>query len=98
MAVLQLSPAAQQDLVDIGVHIVFQTGSRGIARRFLEKIVTACELLATNPEMGERRPEFATGKYRSFSVGVYVIYFMPVLDGLWIARILHGARDHGALL
>jgi len=48
--------------------------------------------------MGERRPEFATGQYRSFSVGNYVIYFRPIEDGILVARVQHGARDHRGLL
>jgi len=32
------------------------------------------------------------------SVGNYVIYFCSAPDGLWVARVLHGARDHGPLL
>jgi plasmid stabilization system protein ParE len=48
--------------------------------------------------MGELRSEFSTGAYRSFSVGNYVIYFKPAVDGVRIARVLHGSRDHGELL
>ena len=51
-----------------------------------------------HPEMGELRAEFATGCYRSFSVGNYVIYYAPAPDGILIARVLHGARDHNSLL
>jgi toxin ParE1/3/4 len=56
------------------------------------------ELLAANPEMGELRTEFASGTYRSFSVGNYVIYFKAAMDGVHVARVLHGSRDHGDLL
>ena len=55
-------------------------------------------MLVAQPEMGELRSEFATGRYRSFSVGNYVIYYSPVPDGIRVARVLHGARDHRALL
>jgi toxin ParE1/3/4 len=95
---LELSPDAEQDLVDAGADISMRSGSRETARRFLKRIMAACDLLATNPEMGEIRLEFAGGCYRSFSVGNYVIYFQPVVNGVRIARILYGARDHGELL
>ena len=49
------------------------------ADSFLDLIVQTCQMLATQPEMGELREEFATGRYRSFSVGNYVIYFCPTL-------------------
>jgi toxin ParE1/3/4 len=65
---------------------------------FLDLIYQTCEMLASNPEMGEVRREFITGLYRRFTVGNYVIYFRPIDNGIRVARILHGARDHEALL
>jgi toxin ParE1/3/4 len=95
---LEISPAAQGDLIEIGLYIAQQSGSSQRADSFLDSIVETCEMLARQPEMGEYRTEFATGKYRSFSVGNYVIYFCPSANGIRIARILHGARDHHSLL
>lgn len=98
MARIELSSEAKRDLKEIGRYIAQQSGSRRRARSFLELIRQTCELLAMQPEMGELRVEFATGQYRSFSVGNYVIYFRSASDGIVIARVLHGARDHSALL
>ena len=95
---LELSPDARRDLILIGVDIARRSGSRETARRFLNRVMAVCDLLAGNPEMGEPRSEFSTGTYRSFSVGNYVIYFKPAVDGVRIARVLHGSRDHGELL
>jgi plasmid stabilization system protein ParE len=60
--------------------------------------MAVCDLLAANPEMGELWTEFSTGTYRSFSVGNYIVYFKPAVNGVHIARILHAARDHGEFL
>ncbi len=98
MARLELSPDAQRDLVGIGADTATRSGSRESAGRFLKRIMAVCDLLASNPEMGELRTEFSTGLYRSFSVGNYVIYFKPAVSGVHIARVLHGARDPGELL
>lgn len=49
-------------------------------------------LLASQPEMGERRPELATD-IRSFVAGAYVVYYRPRPDGIELARVLHSARD-----
>jgi len=95
---LELSPLAKEDLVEIGVWIARRSGSRETARRFLQKVMAVCDRLARNPNMGQLRPEFASGQCRSFSIGNYVIYFRPVAEGVRVARILHGSRDHGALL
>ncbi len=98
MVRLKLSPDARRDLVSIGVDIARRSGSRETARRFLNRVMAVCDLLAANPEMGELRTEFSTGTYRSFSVGNYVIYFQAAVNGVHIARVLHGSRDHGDLL
>jgi len=95
---LEISPRAEEDLIEIGTYIATSSGSRETAERFLRKVVAMCERLARNPAMGQLRTEFATGQYRSFSIGRYVVYFQPVVDGIRVARILHGARDHEALL
>ena len=93
-----ISSEAKRDLVEIGLYIARQSGSQERADHFLDSIYQTCQILATQPEMGQLRTEFATGLYRSFSVGNYVIYFRPTSDGIQVARILHGARDHDALL
>jgi toxin ParE1/3/4 len=95
---LEISPAANRDLIEIGVYIAQHSGSRERADLFLDSVLDTCERLASHPEMGELRPEFATGQYRSFSVGNYVIYFRSMPNGIRIARVLHGARDHRRLL
>jgi toxin ParE1/3/4 len=97
MSRLELSPSAEQDLIDIGADIAARSGSRETAKRFLRRVIAVCDLLAENPEMGELRTEFPSA-YRSFSVGNHVIYFKPAVDGVRIARVLHGARDHTELL
>jgi toxin ParE1/3/4 len=98
MARLEISPLANHDLIEIGTYIAEHSGSLQRAETFLTSLYKTCELLATQPEMGELRTEFKTGRYRSFSVGNYVIYFCPVPEGIRVARVLHGARDHQSLL
>jgi toxin ParE1/3/4 len=98
MARAELSYDAERDLVEIGLWIVRESGSWETTSRFVDRITDTCRLLATQPESGELRTEFRTGLYRSFTVGNYVIYFRPSEDGIWVAPILHGARDHEAIL
>ncbi len=90
------SPLASRDLEEIWYYIA--KDNLAAADALLDRIEEKCRLLAAQPEMGELRPEFATGRYRSFGVGSYVIYYRPVSGGIWIARVLHGARNHGRLL
>lgn len=62
------------------------------ADRVIDAIHEKSELLATAPELGRSREELAP-RLRSFPVGPYVIFYRPVLDGIEVARVLHGARD-----
>jgi len=42
--------------------------------------------------MGRNRDELYPG-LKSFPVGKYIIFYLPISDGLEIVRILHGMRD-----
>ena len=95
---LQLSRDARQDLLDIAAYIARESGSDRRGDVFLDAVFTTCETLATHPEMGQLRTEFATGQYQSLSVGSYVIFFRPTNDGIEVARVLHGSRDHYSVL
>lgn len=44
------------------------------------------------PSIGRLHDELAEN-LRSFPVGRYVIFYLPLLDGIEIVRVLHSARD-----
>ena len=46
--------------------------------------------------MGRARDELAPD-VRSFPFGRYVIFYMPLDDGIDVVRVLHGARDVDAV-
>jgi toxin ParE1/3/4 len=56
----------------------------------------ALETLANYPEMGERRSDLGEN-LRAFVVRPYVIFFHPAVDGIHVARVIHGARDYPAM-
>jgi toxin ParE1/3/4 len=91
MATLTFSPLAESDLNDILDFIARDKPEAAI--RWVDKIRETCAFLAENPEIGERRPEFKTGQFRSSLVGRYVIFYRPILDGVEIARVVVGSRD-----
>jgi toxin ParE1/3/4 len=91
-----LSSLAWQDFRDIGFYIARDNPSA--ADRLLALIDDKCRMLAANPELGERVPDLVQGQYRRFTVGSYVIYYLPTAEGITVARVLHGARDHTQLL
>jgi len=63
------------------------------ARRWLAKIKEKCRLLAKTPELGERRPEFLSGKCRCSLVGSYVIFYRSIDNGIQVVRVIRGDRD-----
>lgn len=84
------SPQAEQDLLEIAIHIAQDNPEA--ADRFLERIDQICALIATSPKIGRLREEFAP-TLRSFPVDHYVVFYVPTKRGIGVARILHGARD-----
>jgi toxin ParE1/3/4 len=91
MARLIFSPLAEGDLNDILDYISRDKPKAAI--RWVQKIRDTFTLLAKNPEIGERRPEFRTGEFRSSIVGRYVIYYRATENGIEIARVVRGERD-----
>jgi len=87
---LQKTPAAEQDLINIGQYI--ESDKPDAARRLLKKFQDKFELLAEFPGMGQRRDDLAPG-LRSLPLGNYLIFYFPLQDGVTIVRVIHGARD-----
>ncbi len=96
MAQIVRSTLALRDLDDIWYHIA--RDNLGAADAIVDQIERTCQMLAEQPNVGQLRTEFSPGRYRSFTVGRYVVYYCPITDGIMVARVLHGARDHGPLL
>jgi toxin ParE1/3/4 len=68
----------------------------GAALRHVERLEAECWMLAANSGIGTLREDLLPG-LRCWSVGNYVIYFRPKGDGIDVVRVVHGARDEGAL-
>ena len=57
---------------------------------------THSRVLATQPMMGRARDELAP-RVRSVPFGRYVVFYVPLDDGIDVVRVLHGARDIDAM-
>ncbi len=90
MATLIIAPTARQDLSDIFDYIARDKPIA--AANWVETIEQKCKLIATTPELGEKRPEYG-GDIRSSVVGRYVIFFRPHRDGIEVVRVIRGDRD-----
>lgn len=94
MARVVQSPAAKRDLKEIFSYIARQSGKER-ARAVLRNIAHKLELHATMPDAAQVRDELGPG-LRSFPVYSYVVFYIPMPDGIDVKRVLHGSRDLGA--
>ena len=58
----------------------------------LNRIEDTFDMLAQTPLVGRARNELAS-KLRSFPVGSYVIFYIPVSDGVEVIRVMSGRQD-----
>lgn len=86
------TPLARRDLKDIGRYIARESCSRALALRFLDAIDARCKVYASQPELGEACPDLGPC-VRRFSVGNFVVFYVPLADGIEVLRVIHGSRD-----
>ena len=91
MATVKYSELASTDLYEHVEYIAKDKPSA--ACRWLDSIESTCELLASNPELGEPRQSRGHGACRSFVVGNYVIFFRGAETGIEVVRVLRCGRD-----
>ena len=94
MPALIFSPSARQDLIEIFDYIAADDPIA--AGEWIDKIEEKCELIATTPKLGERRPEFGT-EVRSSLTGRYVIFYRQIQAGIEVLRVIAGDRDTQSL-
>lgn len=94
MSLVLKLPQAQEDLLDIWLHIAADSPFH--ADRFLDLLDEKMRLLADTPGIGRSRAELSPG-LRGLPAGNYVIFYRQVSTGIEIVRVLHGSRDIEAL-
>ena len=85
-----LAPEAREDLKDIYRHIAVDNPAA--AERLWHSFLDSIRLLARQPLMGQACPNLRAD-LPGFTVGNYVIFYIPTNHGIQIERVLHGARD-----
>ena len=85
-------PEAVEDLHSIWQHLAEQSLSEDIADRLIDTIDDTCKSYAAQPLMGQARAELAED-VRCFPVGNYVVFYLPLPDGIEVIQVIHGARD-----
>jgi toxin ParE1/3/4 len=88
----RLDDDARIDLISI--HKFIARDNPMAADYLIQDLKQKFRLLASQPLMGQQRPDLAAN-VRSFSVGSYVVVYRPVRNGIQVARVIHAARDIG---
>jgi toxin ParE1/3/4 len=95
MSLPRLTEQAKADLDEIWLQIALDDVL--VADRFIDRVLSRCQLLADRPKMGRERPELRAG-LRSFTIGSYLIIYRLRAGGIEVVRVLHGARDLAKLV
>ena len=90
MKEVYITELAESDLSKIWLYIA--RDNPDAADQFIDKLRGQCARLASDPQRGRLRPEFAID-LRSYRIGNYYIFYFPTDAGIEVARVLHGARD-----
>ncbi len=94
MSRLVFSPAARSDLVEIGDYIA--RDSKANARKFVARLREQCKRIGKLPSAYPLRDKEAGIRFAP--IGRYLIFFRREGDMVRIERVLHGARNLGAML
>ena len=83
-------PRADHDLDSIWNFIA--ADDTQAADRQINRIGEVFQMLVENPLAGRERPELHKD-LRSFPVGSYVVFYVPLSDGIEVARVMNGRQD-----
>ena len=87
------SPAAQRDLIEIGDYIAVDSPRRALS--FVAELRVACRSLASDSLRYPYHPDL--DDVRRMPIGAYLVLYRVVADTVQIVRVVHSARDFGAL-
>ncbi len=95
---LRFRPKAFADLEDIARAVRRASGSREVARRYVERILTRCRHVATLPLAGRPRDDLAPGlRIVPFERRLVIVYRVLPPETVEITNVFQSARDYAAL-
>ena len=94
MAKVQISPLAQQDLLNIRQYIETELANPAAARRTVERMLKAIRQLEQFPLSGAPlQYNGADTGYRYVTSGNYVAFYIGTHTTAQVVRVLYGRRD-----
>lgn len=83
-------PLALQDLDDIWDYIAQDNPQA--ADYFIDTVEEKCRILAEFTKLGTACDRLFPD-LRVFVIGKYLLFYLPLDDGIEVVRVLHGSRD-----
>jgi toxin ParE1/3/4 len=90
MANAKLSAFAASDIKEIFEYVAEDNPKA--AEKLVKELLQKIRLLAENPQIGKSRDEIIIDLH-SFPIKNYIIFYVPIEDGIEIYRVLHGSRN-----
>jgi toxin ParE1/3/4 len=88
-------PAAEDDLVEIGLYIAQDSPAN--AERFIDALERECLKLANSSFDLGHRCEGLHPELRRFNFKNYALIYRPVSDGIELVGVFHGSRELEAM-
>ncbi|MRR51492.1 MAG: type II toxin-antitoxin system RelE/ParE family toxin [Rhodocyclaceae bacterium] len=95
MAALRYTDSAENDLLEAWLFIAEDNPQA--ADQVVDTIDREARHLLDHPRMGRERPELAPGLRSWPTTTPYILFYLVDEAGVVVARILHHARDVGAI-
>lgn len=96
-SLFKLTAVAEDDLDEILDYVLRRSGPRR-ADHVVERLLEACRLLGSSPNIGHRRVDLTSANVRFWPVWSYLIVYRAEARPIEIVRVLHGARRLESLL
>lgn len=87
---------AERDLVQIVDYIARDNVLAALS--WFQETRDICDLLACQPDIGQQMQTTRFGEVRRHVVGNYLIYYQPRESGIYVVRVVHGAREQRPLI
>lgn len=96
MTRFRLAEEAKVDLGEIWDYIGIVNDNPTAAHHQVERLYETFALLASQPLLGQSCDDLRRS-LRAFTAGSYVIFYVPLSDGIAVERVIHGSRDINCL-
>lgn len=97
---INISPAAQKDLLEIKAYVQFDLENPAAAKSVVGKITKSIAALGSHPYLGAKLSAIANveSDYRYLVCGNYMAFYRVTSRDVYVDRVLYGRRDYMRIL